>query len=157
MSRMLVFDIETDGLLEDLTLIHCGVAKDIKTKEVFTFGPDKILDLFRLLNHNVVIGHNIISFDIPALEKCLERTLKPSMVVDTLVMSRVLNPDRERPEGAPSRVGPNSLESWGLRLGFQKGGIDTFDVYSEAMLQYCVRDVDLTEKVYFALLEEMKS
>ena len=163
-TRMLVIDIETDGLLDQMTTVHCAVAKDIKTGEVMEFRPDEIEKFVRLLDDNIVIGHNIINFDIPALWQWCEWNderfigelyMQTQTEIDTLVMSRLLNPDRERPEGLPQKVGPHSLQAWGMRLGFPKGDCDTFAEFSEDMLEYCKRDVEVTHEVYKALMMEM--
>jgi len=163
-TKMLVIDIETDGLLDQMTTVHCAVAKDIKTREVMEFRPDEIEQFVRLLDDNIIIGHNIINFDIPALwqwcgwneERFIgEFYMQTQAEIDTLVMSRLLNPDRERPEGLPQKVGPHSLQAWGMRLGFPKGDCESFGEFSEDMLEYCKRDVEVTHEVYKALMKEM--
>jgi hypothetical protein len=165
-NRILVFDIETDGLLEQMTTIHCAVTKDYLTGEVFEYGPEDIEEFVRSLDGQVVIGHNIIGFDLPALHRWCDinhyvRKMypQPKMEIDTLVLSRLLNPDRERPEGLPQRVGPHSLEAWGYRVGIYKGDYGkqeaAFDEYNEDMLNYCKQDVEVTERVYRTLLREM--
>jgi len=64
----LVFDIETDDL--KATLIHCIVAKDVDTQEVFTFSPDNLQAGYEFLaTADTLIGHNIIGFDIPMVHK----------------------------------------------------------------------------------------
>ena len=165
-KKMYVIDIETNGLLDTMDTVHCAVAKDYKTGEVHTFEPTEITKFLELIDGEVVIGHNIINFDLPALRKWCVLTdnllMFPlvQMEIDTLVLSRLLNPDRERPEGLPNRVSPNSLEAWGYRVGVYKGDYGkqhkAFDTYSQEMLEYCKQDVEVTEKVYKALLEEMK-
>jgi len=163
-TRMLVIDIETDGLLNRMTTVHCAVAKDIKTGVIYEYGPDQIEYFVRALEDNIVIGHNIINFDIPALWQWCEWNdskfigemyMQVQSEIDTLVMSRLLNPDRERPKGLPQKVGPHSLEAWGMRLGFPKGDCESFAEYSEDMLEYCKRDVEVTHEVYKALCKEM--
>ena len=167
-TKMLTIDIETDGLLDKMTTIHCAVAKDYKTGVVYKFGPDQIEQFIRSLDGQVVIGHNIINFDLPAIYRWCDinhyvRKMypQPKMEIDTLVLSRLLNPDRERPEGLPQKVGPHSLQAWGYRVGTHKGDYGkqdkAFDEYNEDMLAYCVQDTEVTEKVYKALLEEMKN
>ena len=163
-TRMLVIDIETDNLLNRMTTVHCAVAKDIKTGVIYEYGPDQIEYFVRALEDNIVIGHNIINFDIPALWQWCEWNdskfigemyMQVQSEIDTLVMSRLLNPDRERPEGLPQKVGPHSLQAWGMRLGFPKGDCESFAEYSEDMLEYCKRDVEVTHEVYKALCKEM--
>ena len=72
----LVFDIETNRVgdndigLDTVDTLHCIVAQDVDTEEVFSFPPwelDKGVEL--LQNAKTLIGHNIIGFDIPMLEK----------------------------------------------------------------------------------------
>ena len=59
----LVFDIETDDL--DATLIHCIVAQDVDTEEIYKFPPDKLQEGYKFLaTANTLIGHNIIGFDL---------------------------------------------------------------------------------------------
>ena len=163
-TKMLTIYIETDGLLDNMTTVHCAVAKDYKTGVVYKFGPEQIKEFVKLIDGQVVIGHNIINFDIPALWQWCEWNdskfigemyMQVQSEIDTLVMSRLLNPDRERPEGLPQKVGPHSLEAWGMRLGFPKGDCESFAEYSEDMLEYCKRDVEVTHEVYKALCKEM--
>ena len=168
-KRMLVCDIETDGLLDKMTTIHCAVAKDYVSGEVMEYRPGEIFDFCELLEGNVVIGHNWIGFDSAAIHKwkkmncelyAYEEMPQPKMVIDTLVMSRLLNPDRERPEGLPQRVGPHSLKAWGYRLEMLKGEYGEQDNawvdFNEDMLAYCRQDVNVTAEVYKALLKEMQ-
>jgi len=169
-SRILIFDIETDGLLDQMTAIHCAVVKDYLSGEVWHYRPSEIETFVRSLDGQVVVGHNIINFDIPAVYNWFdmndhlfigEMYPQPKMEIDTLVLSRLLNPDRERPKGLPHRVGPHSLKSWGIRLGLHKGDYgeqeDAWSSFNEDMLAYCRQDVEVTEAVYKSLLEEMKN
>jgi len=168
-TNMLVLDIETDGLLDQMTTIHCAVVKNYLTGEVFKYEPDEIEEFVRSLHNQVIIGHNIIAFDIPAIYNWCEINDKmfigelyprPKMEIDTLVMSRLLNPDRQRPEGLPQKAGPHSLKAWGYRLGIYKGEYGeqdgAWDEFSQDMLDYCAQDVKVTEQVYRQLLKEMQ-
>jgi len=157
-TKMYVLDIETNGLLDQMTTIHCAVVKDYLSGEVTEFWPGEISDFADMIDGNVVIGHNVISFDLPAIQRFHD--VSPKMVIDTLVMSRLLNPDRERPEGLPQKVGPHSLKAWGYRLGMLKGEYgeqeNAWVDFNEDMLAYCAQDVHVTTEVYKALLKEMQ-
>ena len=142
----LVFDIETDDL--QATLVHCIVAQDAETGEIFKFPPHKLEDGYRFLaTADRLIGHNIIGFDIPMVEKFGGVDLSKKAVIDTLVLSRLFNPNRD---------GGHSLESWGFRLGLAKIEFDDYANYSNEMLEYCVRDVTLNTLVYKNLRNESK-
>ena len=134
----LVFDIETDGL--NPSKIHCIVAIDEHDK-VYTFTPDEIDQGVDLLSKaDTLIGHNIIGYDIPAIKKLKDVDLTKSCnLIDTLLISRLLKPTRE---------GGHSLEMWGYRLKFHKSDQPEWDVFTEDMLEYCIKDVQLNKKVY---------
>ena len=139
----LVFDIETDGL--NPSKIHCIVAIDEHDK-VYTFTPDEIDQGVDLLSKaDTLIGHNIIGYDIPAIKKLKDVDLTKSCnLIDTLLISRLLKPTRE---------GGHSLEMWGYRLKFHKSDQPEWDVFTEDMLEYCIKDVQLNKKVYEVLLK----
>ncbi len=142
----LVFDIETDDL--KATKIWCIVAQDLETNEIFKFPPKKLQDGYDLLmSADTLIGHNIIGFDIPMIEKFAGIKLSDKKILDTLVMSRLFNPTRE---------GGHSLETWGFKLGFNKIEFEDYLNYSSEMLNYCVRDVQLNTLVLKELQKESK-
>ena len=142
----LVFDIETDDL--DATLIHCIVAQDVDTEEIYKFPPDKLQEGYKFLaTANTLIGHNIIGFDIPMVHKFGGVDLSSIPVIDTLVLSRLFNPARE---------GGHSLEKWGYKLGYHKIDFSDYLNYSEDMMNYCVRDVQLNTEVLKELRKESK-
>ena len=77
----LVFDIETDDL--DATLIHCIVAQDLNTEEIYKFPPDKLQEGYKFLTTaDTLIGHNIIGFDIPMVHKFSDVDLSSIPVID---------------------------------------------------------------------------
>jgi len=142
----LVFDIETDDL--DATLIHCIVAQNVDTEEIYKFPPDKLQEGYKFLaTANTLIGHNIIGFDIPMVHKFGGVDLSSISVIDTLVLSRLFNPARE---------GGHSLEKWGYKLGYHKIDFSDYLNYSEDMMNYCVRDVQLNTEVLKELRKESK-
>ena len=144
----LLFDIETDDL--KATKIWCIVAKDMDSKQLYTYGPEQIEEGVQLLEKAThLIGHNIIGFDIPVVEELCNRAdlAEGKEIIDTLVLSRLFNPSRE---------GGHGLGIWGTKLGLDKIGFEEFSRYSKEMLEYCIRDVELNEKIYYALREESK-
>ena len=86
----LVFDIETDGLLPDVSKVHCIVLKDLDTNEIIT---PKIKKAMQLLGEaELIIGHNIIKYDIPVLQK-LYGFYTEAKIFDTIVAARLMYPD----------------------------------------------------------------
>jgi len=138
----LVFDIETDGF--NPTTIHCAVVKDVKANSIHVFTSDDHSGFAGFVSGHNLIGHNIIGFDLPALEKVWGYT-HTGTITDTLVLSRLANPAQE---------GGHSLRNWGSMLGFEKGEHTDWSVYSEQMLKYCVRDVEVTERVYQQMMKQ---
>ena len=112
--------------------------KDVRTNNVYVFNSDNGSDFAGLVAGHELIGHNVIGFDLPALEKVWNyKHLGP--VTDTLVLSRLANPAQE---------GGHSLRNWGQMLGFPKGEHEDWSQYSEEMLTYCKQDVEVTHRVY---------
>ena len=142
----LVFDIETDDL--HATKVWCIVAQNPDSGEIFKFPPHKLEEGYQFLTTaDRLIGHNIIGFDIPLVEKFGGVDLSNKEVIDTLVLSRLFNPTRD---------GGHSLETWGYRLGLAKIEFEDYLNYSPQMLEYCVRDVQVNTLVYKALRDESK-
>ena len=145
MMARLVFDVETDGL--DATKIWCIVAQDVDSKEIYAYGPDKLdAGYARLDSADGLVGHNIIGYDIPVIRKLMHKPdfAKHKTIIDTLVLSRLFNPVKD---------GGHSLNQWGNEIGFNKLEFKEFDAYSEEMLEYCIRDVELNTLVYYKLKE----
>ncbi len=119
MKTVWIGDLESDGLLAEATVIHCAVFKELKSDRVVKFTPDNIQLLPTFLEQNVeeVIIHNGIQFDIPLIKKVLGYEFD-GKVYDTLVLSRMLSPNRRVPRLCPNTsASPHGLESWGWRVG----------------------------------------
>jgi DNA polymerase I-like protein with 3'-5' exonuclease and polymerase domains len=144
----LVFDVETDGL--QYTKIWCIVAQDVDTEEIRSFGPSELAEgLEYLKTADTLIGHNILTFDIPCVRKILDDPYfaRDKEILDTLVLSRLFGADRES---------GHKLADWGKILGFPKIEFDDYSHYSVQMLKYCIRDVELNTKVFHELRSEAK-
>ena len=142
-----VLDIETDGF--NPSKIHCIVAKDIDTDIVYVWDSANMYG-FKNWAKDVdkFIMHNGLSFDAPVLNKLLDAEILPGNIVDTLILSQLFNPIREKGHG---------LKAWGEKLNMLKGGEGVnFSKYNQAMLDYCKQDVEITHAVYKELLKESK-
>jgi len=142
-----ILDIETNGLLNEATNVHCIVAYDIDGKKPYVFKGDECRARFPNFARNVsqFIMHNGLSFDAPMLNKLCGTEIKDNSILDTLILSQLFNPMRD---------GGHSLESWGERFNFPKGSVESFDYYTEDMLEYCKQDVNITYKLYNYLKKE---
>ena len=135
--KRLAIDIETDGL--DSTVIWCAVTKDIDTQEVNVWKSANELRQY-ISSQDLLIGHNIIKFDLPVLKKLWNLNTDSNPLRDTLIMSRLLNPVIEK---------GHSLDAWGVRLGLKKGDFSDFDKgLSEDMVDYCIQDVEITHALF---------
>ena len=159
----LIFDLETDGLYDDVTQIHCLGIHDLDVGETYVFndtGSEQPISrgLQMLEDADSIIGHNIIGYDIPVIRK-LQPWFDPSgVVLDTLVLSRcyhadILKTDQKRKwKHMPLQLyGRHSLEAYGHRLGEYKGDFgktaDWRD-WSQEMQEYCLQDVQVTVKLW---------
>ena len=130
---MLVFDLETNGLLNDVTCIHCLVIYDSETDQTLVFNDngseEPIVRGIQLLETaEIICGHNVISYDIPVIEKLYPWFTPTALVIDTLLLSRLYHADmmaidkRKQWTRMPQQMyGRHSLESYGYRLGEYKG------------------------------------
>lgn len=131
----------TDILPDRIFLIVC------KDDNRITYFKEDELDKFGAYidRYDEFVGHNIIGFDAPVIKKIIGIDLHDKgKVIDTLVLSRLFDPSRE---------GGHSLKSFGERLKFGKLDFKNFSEYSDEMLEYCIRDVELTERVLGYLIK----
>ena len=146
-KRYIIFDIETDGLLSEVSKIHCLSYKDLKSKEVRTLYNKA--EISNLLNDNNLhlIGHNIICYDIPVLEKIYNIKINKNRIIDTLGLSWYLYIGRKS----------HGLESWGEELGIEKPKIkDWKNLSNEEYANRCERDVEINELLFIKQIEFLK-
>ena len=152
----LVWDIESDGLYDQVTKIHCIVIYDLNLKQTFSYGPDCIGDAIKhLCNADVLIGHNILFYDCPVIQK-LTQTNFTGRIIDTLICTRLIWPkellyelDTEQYTEVPKKLrGSAGLKAWGYRLADNKIEFKDFSEYSQEMLDYCIQDVAVTTKLF---------
>lgn len=136
--------------------VWCIVIQDVATEEIWRYGPDQIPQALEKLNtFDRIIGHNIITADLPVLAK-LYNFNPTAQVIDTLVLSRLSNPDRIMPWGMSGPWHPHAIAAWGWRLGRAKVEWDKWDEWDEGMLNRCEQDVLINLAVYKALWQEFR-
>lgn len=158
----LVFDLETNGLYDQANIVYCIVIHDINKRQTFSYGPDSIADaVSHLATADVLIGHNVIFYDIPVLQK-LHSFVSKARIIDTLICTRLMWPkellndlDTEQYPQVPTGMrGSASLKAWGWRLADNKINFKDFSQYSEEMLEYCIQDVVITTRLWQKIANE---
>jgi DNA polymerase-1 len=140
-----VIDIETDGF--DASVIHCVACIDHQNRERVFIEPSGLSEY--LSGFDLVVAHNGIQFDYPMLKKLWNISIPASKQYDTLIASRLIQPDMEK---------GHSLETWGLRLGFPKSPKpDDWAIFTDEMLAYCKVDVIVCSLVYQKVQEELQN
>ena len=166
-----VFDLETNGLLHNSTRIHCIALHWLEEDYTESFNDEKYTNnpkdlpmgasysLTTAISHievaDVIIGHNIINFDIPIIKKLYPYFNPTGVIIDTLLLSRLYHPNLldidKRSNYIPTKLfGRHSLEAYGHRLGEYKGdfGMTTdWKEWSQEMEDYCIQDVTVTKKL----------
>lgn len=159
-SDVAVSDIEGNNLLYKVTQMHCGVVIHPFLLEERIYVPSDTQSYLQELDRNkVVVGHNFRGFDLLVLRKLFGYVYK-GFCFDTLVLSRLLNPERKQ----------HSLEAWGSQFGFPKGdykaafkarmGKDYVDgmewwEFNDDMLNYCIQDVRLNSVLFLYLIKRL--
>jgi len=169
----LIFDLESDGLLPELTKIHCIWVADTETGQFHNYTDNKheekdgdIQDALTLLSSaSSLIGHNIQGFDIPAIQKVYPEWTFSGEVHDTLIYTRLLWPEIKKSDFARANkgklpknmIGRQSLESWGYRLGIHKGDFEgPWDTWTEEMHDYCGQDVNVNLRLWEAIQQKVQ-
>jgi hypothetical protein len=134
-----VFDIETDGLLDQMTKIHVlSYSEDNKTV-IHTHDYDEMREFF--LTRKTLVGHNIVRFDIPAVEKLLGIKVE-ARLIDTLALSWYIHHDRLK----------HGLEGYGDEYGVPKPVIKDWNSLSpEEYAHRCNEDVKINNRLYLLL------
>lgn len=167
---MLMFDIETNGLLKEVNVLHCMCVYDTETEKMHRFDPTNVEDGVKMLQEEIdkggmLCGHNIIDYDIPALENLYPKLFhipyeKQGQVVDTLVLARLIYSNIDTIDLGLMKSGKlpkplyksHKLMAWGYRLGVLKGTYgeqeDAWAVYNPEMLDYNEQDVWVTKALY---------
>ncbi len=171
----LIFDIETNGLYEDTTTIHSLVIYDTDSQKTYSCadqdGYMSIREGIELLEQSdVIVGHNVIKFDIPVIQKFYPSFKPQGKIFDTLLVSKLVYPDIGVMDDINIRKGrykaslvlkngkkkvirgSYSLFAFGYRLQEYKGDYcqqdDCWLEWSVDMQRYCEQDVTVTKVLY---------
>jgi DNA polymerase I-like protein with 3'-5' exonuclease and polymerase domains len=184
-----IWDIETDGLLHQMTRIHCLTIRDYERNITYRFRSNGVeetihLGIEMLLEAEWWVGHNLVAFDVPAVEMIFGALDFQGRIRDTLVLARVVFANQKdldfrlHDKGIlPGKyIGAHKLEAWGHRLGLQKGEYSTtmeekakelgitdkeaihqfvWGSWNQDMDDYCALDVDVTTLLWSRIVARM--
>lgn len=143
--KTVLFDLESNGLLDTISTVHCLQIGDADGDDsvVYTDArpgfPSIAEGLARLRAADRVVGHHILGFDFPVMERFYPGTLHREQIYDTLVCTRLLDPEERT----------NTLRSWGERLGVSKGEFSgPWDTLTDEMIEYAKTDIAVTRALY---------
>lgn len=160
---ILVFDIETNGYLEQTSKVHSFCATDIKTNKSYSLKREETKQARELLAEaDCIVGHNILDFDIPAIRKVYGdfkyRAYRDTLILAQLRWPEITTHDRAGRYFIPKHLwGSHSLEAYGYRFGLNKGDFKgPWDEWSQEMQDYCEQDVRVTVKLYQELWKSIK-
>jgi DNA polymerase-1 len=155
-NDLLDFDLETDGLLKELTRIWVLAIGNARTGEITTYTdhdpnhPPLAQGVARLMAHvernteggktrRCLVAHNGINFDRKAFLKVTGKNIPATAIWDTMVLGRLREPQRAN----------HKLESYGVELGILKGEYSGgWDAYSEDMRAYNHQDIVVTQALF---------
>lgn len=163
---MLTFDLESDGLLDTVSVIHTLSIHDDTTNRITRYDKHAVAEGLRLLSTaDCICGHNIVGYDIPAIKKVTKgQWTYDGDVIDTMIWSRLVRGNvRETDFNLFNKgvltaklIGSHSLEAWGRRLGVLKGDYgkqeNAWEKWSPEMSAYCEQDVKVTLRLYSHLM-----
>ena len=145
----LVFDLESDGLLQEATRMWILVTYNLDTQEIKEYLENDLSWKEDFDQAEVVTGHNICGYDLPVLEKLFNYKLPENIKIrDTLVLSRITDYMRFGHAG-------HSLEEWGKFLGYPKVAHEDWSQYSEEMRIRCITDVEINVKIYNHVMKDL--
>ncbi len=190
----LCYDVESTGFLDKVDLsLHCICAINEMHSLLIFVAEENIEHIKKLYpkalvqefsrfpdvatNYTSIICHNQIRYDLPVLQRllgmpwsCYPMHINNSEmeIIDTLLESRWLNPDRQLPKNCPERLAaesskgkskvitPHGLEAWGMRVANLKPKIELWEgLPIEDYVHRCIEDVKINIKTFYALTEEM--
>jgi DNA polymerase I len=182
---LLIYDIETNGLLDELDRVHTLHILDNETGEALRFNDGffhdgtpaprdgTLADGFIMLSQaDHICGHNVIGFDNPAITKVYPWfKLRPDCVVeDTMVWARLIWPHIKQIDTSWMKSGrlpadfakqglyaTHKLKAWGIRLGVLKADYEgQWDHFTQEMEEYAAQDPVTTKALWDKIVEKLK-
>ena len=176
--KTVVWDIETNGLLREVSKIHCQSIRDVVTNENMSCTDNcddgayvpMVKGYETLKNADKIIGHNIVQYDAQVLKKLLPQKywIPVDKMVDTLILSRLIWPEIKQQDfilwrrgTLPGKlIGSHSLKAWGYRLGILKGEYgaedNAWDRWTPNMQEYMDQDTVVTRALWFKIKAKLK-
>lgn len=170
-----IVDVEGNGLLPELTDMWCIIVKPLTDEagshyDVFvpdqyileanpsklTLKPAESVELHPLSKFKEYskgidhwVGHNMINYDARAMLKLgYVDPIITKNITDTVILSQITQ---------PNRPGGHSLKSWGMRFGDHKGDWTDFSKFDWQMVDYCLQDVRVTNRLYGYMQNNIKN
>ena len=138
-----VIDVEADSLTP--TIIWCMCWRNVKTKEIGECrGHEETKGFFEKTKGSFYIGHNLLKYDVLALNRLCGVGIPITRCIDTLILSTLYS---------PSLVGGHSLGAWGERFKKPKIEFNDFSNLSEEMVTYCHMDVEITCELFVRITQ----
>lgn len=146
-QRYVAIDIETDDL--DATVVWCMGWEfiDNPNDKGLCIGHEEIKRFLDEHADCIFLGHNLVKFDAPTLNRLVGSRIAVGRVIDTLVLSTLYH---------PSIQGGHSLSAWGERIGFPKMEFNDWTRYTDEMGRYCQQDVKVTAELYRRLARVLR-
>lgn len=129
-----VVDIEADGLLDEVTKIHCLSYGQMVDDQFWVKTLTDYEDIKKFVSRTdiTIVGHNFVSYDNLVLEKILGISIHNENLIDSLYLSWALYPKRLK----------HGLEDWGKENGQYKKEIkDWKNLSQKKYIERCEGDV----------------
>ena len=167
--KTVIYDVETDGLLDKLTtvwVIAC-VDDDGNNRKFFTDRPQDISKtpdgsledgVKHILSYDKIVCHNQMSFDWHVFNRFWPdlwnlETVPFKKCWDTLAQSRCQHFDRHKVKGVK---GNHGLEYYGVLFKYPKPPIEDWSYFDDDKLERCLVDIEINRKAYHYLNNEAK-
>jgi len=145
MTNEVVWDIETDNLLDSLTKLHV-FSWQLNDDPIRSTADPKVIREVMTQEDTLYIGHNIIQFDLPALRKLGIVDVPWTKCADTLGLSWCLFPERQK----------HGLDPWGEDLGIIKPKVEDWQgLPYEEYAHRCSEDVAINHLLWVKIKEKL--